>query len=125
MGRGWCLATPVPKWSALAGLIGMYKLVFFVPESNKDMVKQAVFAAGAGTIGDYEHCCWEVLGDGQFRPLPGANPHIGHVSQLEKVKEFRVELVCENCCIKEVITALKQAHPYEEPAYDVWRLEVF
>lgn len=103
----------------------MYKLAFFVPEEDAEAVKEAVFATGAGRIGDYEACCFQALGTGQFRPLAGANPHIGRVGDLEKVEELRVELVCEDALIRQAVTALKAAHPYEEPAYDVWRLETF
>ena len=72
----------------------MYKFVFFVPEDHLEPVKEAVFASGAGRIGDYEHCCFQSLGEGQFRPLEGAQPHIGNVGDIEKVVEYRVELVC-------------------------------
>ena len=100
----------------------MFKLVFFVPASHVESVKSAVFAAGAGRIGDYEHCAWQVLGEGQFRPLPGSNPFIGSQDVLEKVPEYRVELVCADACIAGAVAALKAAHPYEEPAFDVTRL---
>ncbi len=100
----------------------MYKLVFFVPVADKESVKQAVFAAGAGKIGNYDQCCWEVEGQGQFRPLPGANPAIGQLQNLEKVGEYRVEMVCEDHLIGAVVAALKGAHPYEEPAYECWQL---
>ena len=103
----------------------MYKLCFFVPESHLEPVKQAVFAAGGGRIGDYEHCCWQVLGQGQFRPGQGADPFIGTAGELETVAEYRVELVCEDELIADVVAALKAAHPYEEPAYDVLRLAEF
>ena len=103
----------------------MYKLCFFVPESHLEPVKQAVFAAGGGRIGDYEHCCWQVLGQGQFRPGQGADPFIGTTGELETVAEYRVELVCADELIAAAVAALKQAHPYEEPAYDVWRLADF
>ncbi|MCG8312307.1 MAG: YqfO family protein [Pseudomonadales bacterium] len=103
----------------------MYKLVFFVPADHKEAVKKAVFGAGAGKIGDYECCSWEVLGTGQFRPLSGANPYVGKQQQLEHVPEYRVEMVCADDLIQEVVVAMKRAHPYEEPAYDVWKLEVF
>ena len=103
----------------------MYKLCFFVPESHLEPVKQAVFAAGGGRIGDYEHCCWQVLGQGQFRPGQGADPFIGKAGELETVAEYRVELVCEDELIADVVAALKAAHPYEEPAYDVLRLAEF
>lgn len=101
----------------------MYKLVFFVPVEHKDTVKQAIFATGAGKIGDYDHCCWEVLGEGQFRPLAGANPFIGKTGDLETVAEYRVELVCADDLIQAAVQAMKAAHPYEEPAYDVIKLE--
>ncbi|HUH37123.1 MAG TPA: YqfO family protein [Spongiibacteraceae bacterium] len=103
----------------------MYKLCFYVPETHLEMVKAAVFASGAGRIGDYDQCCWQVRGEGQFRPLAGANPHLGEVGSVERVAEYRVELVCEDAWIAEAVRALKAAHPYEEPAYDVWRLENF
>lgn len=101
----------------------MFKLVFFVPEQHKEAVKQAVFATGAGKIGDYDQCCWEVLGQGQFRPLAGAQPFIGSADTLEAVAEYRVELVCRDELIQAAVAAMKTAHPYEEPAYDVIRLE--
>jgi hypothetical protein len=100
----------------------MFKLVFFVPASHVESVKSAVFAAGAGRIGDYEHCSWQVLGEGQFRPLQGSNPFIGSQDVLETVSEYRVELVCADACIADAVAALKAAHPYEEPAFDVTRL---
>jgi len=103
----------------------MYKLVFFVPEAHKSTVKQALFSAGAGKIGDYDQCCWENLGQGQFRPLAGANPYIGKAGKVESVAEYRVELVCEDNLIGAAVEALKNAHPYEEPAYDVIKLETF
>jgi hypothetical protein len=100
----------------------MYKLVFFVPESHLDSVKAAVFAAGAGRIGQYDQCCWQGLGQGQFRPLSGATPFIGSSNQLEILPEYRVEMVCADEHIGAAISALREAHPYEEPAFDVWRL---
>ena len=100
----------------------MYKLVFFVPESHVETVKSAVFATGAGAIGDYQECCWQVLGQGQFRPNGDASPFIGQPGELERVAEYRVEMVCADDLISMAVQALKQAHPYEEPAYDIWRL---
>ncbi len=100
----------------------MFKVVFFVPESHLDAVKSAVFAAGAGRIGNYDKCCWQVLGEGQFRPLAGSQPFIGEIGKLEQLSEFRVEMVCDNACIRLVVAALREAHPYEEPAFDVWQL---
>lgn len=101
----------------------MYKLCFFVPPAQVEQVKQAVFVAGAGRIGNYDCCSWQVLGQGQFRPLLGSNPHIGQQDSLEQVEEFRVEMVCAAEHIRAAVAALRAAHPYEEPAFDVWRLD--
>jgi hypothetical protein len=103
----------------------MYKLCVYVPQSHVEPVKVAMFQAGAGRIGDYEHCAWQVLGQGQFRPLAGSNPYIGKQDELERVLEYRVEMICDDDLIEAVVVALKRAHPYEEPAYDVMRLESF
>lgn len=100
----------------------MYKLCVFVPESHLETVKQAIFATGAGRIGDYDSCSWQSLGQGQFRPLQGSQPFIGQQGQIETVAEWKVELVCEDGLITAAIAAMKAAHPYEEPAYDVWQL---
>ena len=100
----------------------MKKLVFFVPQTHLEHVKTALFEVGAGRMGDYEHCCWQTLGAGQFKPMPGATPFIGQRGQLERVSEYRVELVCDDACIKEAVKALRHAHPYEEPAFDVINL---
>ena len=103
----------------------MYKIAFFVPADHKEKVKQAIFATGAGRIGNYDHCCWEVLGTGQFRALQGSNPFIGQQGVIETVQEYRVELVCEDHLVAAAVAALRAAHPYEEPAFDVWKLERF
>ena len=100
----------------------MYKLAFFVPASHVDVVKAAVFAAGGGRIGDYDHCAWQTLGQGQFRPLDGSQPYLGQTGQVEVVDEWKVELVVADELINAVVAALKNSHPYETPAYDVWKL---
>jgi structural hemagglutinin/hemolysin toxin protein RtxA len=97
----------------------MYKLCFYVPESHLEAVKTAVFAAGAGRIGDYDSCCWQVPGQGQFRPLDGSSPFLGQQGVVESVAEYRVEMVCETAFIKAAVAALLAAHPYETPAWDV------
>ena len=97
----------------------MYKLCFYVPESHLEVVKDAVFAAGAGRIGDYDCCCWQVAGQGQFRPLAGSSPFIGKEGEIEQLAEYRVEMVCEPARASQVVAALKNAHPYEEPAWDM------
>jgi structural hemagglutinin/hemolysin toxin protein RtxA len=103
----------------------MYKLCFYVPASHADDVKNAVFAQGAGKIGNYSCCAWQTLGEGQFMPLAGSHAFIGAQDQLEKVSEYKIEMICDDAHIKAVIAALKSAHPYEEPAYQVWRIEEF
>lgn len=103
----------------------MFKLCFYVPVTHVEIVKQAIFAAGAGRIGEYDSCAWQVLGAGQFRPLAGSKPFIGTQGDVEVVPEYKVETVCEADVIAAVVAALKAAHPYEEPAYQVWRLELF
>ncbi|WP_029935287.1 NGG1p interacting factor 3 protein, NIF3 [Thiomicrospira pelophila] len=103
----------------------MYKLIFFVPESTVEPVKAAIFKAGAGHQGDYDQCAWQAKGEGQFRPLKGSQPYIGKQNQLERVVEYRVETLVDSECVMAVIEALKQAHPYEEPAYEVIKLEAF
>jgi len=100
----------------------MYKLCFYVPEQYLNVVKSALFAAGAGRIGNYDSCCWQVLGSGQFRPLKGSTPFLGEPGKIHQVDEYRVEMICADEHLRSVVDALLQAHPYEEPAYDVTRL---
>jgi hypothetical protein len=101
----------------------MYKFCFYVPETHLEEVKQACFAAGAGRIGDYDRCAWQVRGEGQFRPLAASSPFIGKPGEIEYVAEYKVEMVCEDTLIAAVVKAMRAAHPYEEPAYDVCRVE--
>ena len=97
----------------------LLKLVVYVPASHLEAVKDALFAAGAGRVGDYDRCSWQVLGEGQFRALPGAQPFIGAVGALEQVAEYRLEMVLPRMALAAVVSALKTAHPYETPAFDV------
>lgn len=101
----------------------MYKICVYIPASHIEQVKNAMFAAGAGKIGNYGGCSWQVLGEGQFMPLTGSNAFIGSEGHLERVSEYKVEMVCEEQHIKNVVAALKQSHPYEEPAYQIWRID--
>ena len=101
----------------------MYQLCFYVPESQLESVKLAVFGAGAGRVGNYDCCAWQTQGLGQFRAGKGSQPYLGEQEKLETVTEFKVELVCEDEFVKAAVIALLHAHPYEEPAYSVWRLE--
>ncbi len=101
----------------------MYKLCFYVPESHLDAVKSACFGAGAGRLGNYDCCAWQVAGQGQFRPLEGSKPFLGSQNKIHVEPEYKVEMLCDGEHLQVVIQALRKAHPYEEPAYDVWRLE--
>jgi len=101
----------------------MYKLVFFVPESHKELVKQAVFAQGAGRYEAYDCCSWESLGTGQFKPLLGSQPFVGDQDKIEHVVEYRVEMICAADKVKMVLQALLRSHPYETPAYEVWPIK--
>ncbi len=94
-------------------------LVFYVPVEDTERVLGAVLAAGAGAVGDYRDCAFVAPGTGQFRPVAGARPAIGTVGDLVKVAEHRVELVLDRALRREVIAALRSAHPYEEPAFHV------
>ncbi|MGE4316149.1 NGG1p interacting factor NIF3 [Acinetobacter sp.] len=96
----------------------MLKLIYYVPESHLESTKNAVFDAGAGGIGNYEHCAWQVLGTGQFKPVKGANPFIGEVGELEQVEEWRVEIIVPEHQAANVAKALHASHPYEEPAFE-------
>jgi len=96
----------------------MLKLIYYVPESHLESTKQAIFSAGAGGIGDYEHCAWQVKGIGQFKPVKGADPYIGELGELEQVEEWRVETIVIEENAKTVAKALKASHPYEEPAFE-------
>ena len=101
----------------------LYKIELYVPESHLAAVKTAMFEAGAGRVGNYDCCAWQTRGEGQFRPLNGSTPFIGNQGQIETVIEYKLELVCEEPCLKAVIAALKRAHPYEEVAYTAIQTE--
>lgn len=102
----------------------MYLLCFFVPETHLETVKNAIFNAGAGELGNYKHCAWQTLGTGQFMPLDGSRAFLGEINTLEKVTEYKVDIMCDTKYIKAAVEALKQAHPYETPAYHVLVCEV-
>ncbi len=95
------------------------KLVVFVPVEDVERVLDAAAGAGAGAIGDYERCAWTTTGTGTFRPLAGAAPAVGEVGMVERVHEARLEVVLRRGLRSRVLRAVLQAHPYEEPAYDL------
>ncbi|ORM08711.1 Nif3-like dinuclear metal center hexameric protein [Prescottella equi] len=124
---------------ALAGALGLVatrplvpipdtatdKWVVMVPTTDTVRVREALFAAGAGELGDYRECSWTVTGDGQFRPLPGAAPTLGVVGEVEAVREDRVEVIAPRRSRARILAALRAAHPYEEPAFDVFETADF
>jgi dinuclear metal center YbgI/SA1388 family protein len=101
---------------------GLDKWVVFVPAGDADAVREAMFAAGGGHIGDYSRCSWSASGTGQFLPHDGAQPAIGSVGAVEYVAEDRVEIIAPARLRARLLTALRSAHPYEEPAFDVFAL---
>lgn len=103
----------------------MYKLNFYVPVEEKEKVKQALFDIGVGRYENYECCAYETLGTGQFKPINEANPTIGELDTLEKVQEYKVEMICSDALIKNAVRTLKENHPYEEVAYEVFKMEDF
>lgn len=103
-----------------------YKLIFFVPHPQLESCKEAIFSTGAGAFpgGKYTKCCFQTPGTGQFLPGNGANPNIGAVGALEHVEEMKVEILCVGReTMLNAVRALVKAHPYEEPAYEVYKLE--
>lgn len=99
------------------------KIVVFVPETHTDIVREAMGKAGAGVIGNYSFCSFSTKGIGRFKPEQGANPHIGEVGKFEEVAEERIETVCPKEKLQAVIKAIKEVHPYDEVALDVYPLE--
>jgi dinuclear metal center YbgI/SA1388 family protein len=100
-----------------------YKLVTFVPSEHLDALRAALAGAGAGGIGDYSDCSFAVAGEGTFRGGATTHPRVGRRGRFERVRELRLEMVCPAHRLVEVVAALRGAHPYEEPAFDIYRLE--
>ncbi len=98
------------------------KIVVFVPKSHLGIVLKTMGDAGAGVIGNYTHCSSTSRSVGRYLPMKGAHPTIGEVGKFEEVEEERVEMICPKEKAKEVITAMKKVHPYEEVAFDIYPL---
>ncbi|MEJ5265975.1 MAG: Nif3-like dinuclear metal center hexameric protein [Bacteroidales bacterium] len=101
----------------------LLKVVTFVPETHAAAVREALFEAGAGNIGDYDSCSYNVMGQGSFRGQEGTNPFVGEPMKLHFEPEVRIETICPRHILARVIRSLLEAHPYEEPAYDIYPLE--
>lgn len=99
------------------------KLVTFVPEQHADMLRNALFDAGAGHIGNYDACSFNNSGFGTFRAMEGATPYVGEVGKLHRENETRIETIYPSACQKAVIQTLLKSHPYEEPAYDIYPVD--
>lgn len=98
----------------------LVKVVVTVPEADADKLRQAIGDADGGQIGNYSHCSFSVKGVGRFLPKDGANPTIGQVGQPEEVIEERIEVTCEKAKLANIIQAIRQNHPYEEPVIDIY-----
>lgn len=98
------------------------KWVVYVPAENTDAVRAEMFGAGGGQIGDYSQCSWSTSGIGQFLPHEGASPAIGTVGSVERVAEDRVEVIAPSARRREILAAVRSAHPYEEPAFDIFSI---
>jgi len=105
--------------------IKMYKLNYYVPAHAKEETKNALFKIGVGKFDNYETCSWETLGTGQFKPIANAKPNIGQLDTLEILDEYKIELICHDELIEKAIETLKETHPYEEVAYEVFKMEEF
>lgn len=101
----------------------LYKLTVYVPNSHVEQVREALFKAGCGHIGNYSCCSFNIKGEGTFMPLEGTNPYVGKVNELEKVEEIKIETIVRSDDIKKAIEYMQKAHPYEEVAYDIYKLE--
>lgn len=101
-----------------------YKIVAYVPETHASLLREAMGRAGAGIIGNYSHCTFTVKGTGRFKPTEGANPAVGEVGKLQEVEEERIETVCTGEKLRDVLKAIKEVHPHEEPATDVYPIEI-
>ncbi|NLV22714.1 MAG: Nif3-like dinuclear metal center hexameric protein [Syntrophomonadaceae bacterium] len=100
----------------------LYKLVVYVPEEHETQVRQSITAAGAGHIGKYSDCTFRIQGTGTFLPREGSQPFIGATGQLEEVREYRLETIVSRNILDQVLDSMKQSHPYEEVAYDIYPL---
>ncbi|MBS4025676.1 MAG: Nif3-like dinuclear metal center hexameric protein [Clostridia bacterium] len=101
----------------------LYKIVVFIPHGHEDEVREALSKGGAGFIGNYSNCTYQIEGIGTFKPEEGTNPFIGQQGELEKAVEYRLETIVPEAKLPAAINAMLKAHPYEEVAYDVYLLQ--
>lgn len=96
---------------------------FYVPKSHVEEVKNAIFESGAGVIGEYTKCCWQVEGEGQFMPGADSSPVLGEKQKLHMLKEYKVEVICRRDLMEDILQKFLHAHPYETPAYFITNIE--
>lgn len=101
----------------------LYKFVVFVPKSHAKLIREVLGNEGAGFIGNYSHCTYNIEGIGTFMPLEGTSPYIGELNKLEEVEEVRIETVVEKKDLKRIVSKVLENHPYEEVAYDIYPLD--
>ncbi len=104
--------------------MSFYKIVVYVPIARADAVREAIGKAGGGAFGNYSFCSFSVKGTGRFLPGEGAHPAIGEVGKPQSVEEERIEVACRAEVVEDVLAAIRRVHPYEEPAIDVWPVEI-
>lgn len=102
----------------------VYKVAIHTPVDHAESVREAISEAGGGHLGDYSHCTFQIKGEGTFKPLDGSDPFIGQAGELEKVDELKIETIVKEKSLDSVIQSIITTHPYEEPAYDVYRVEI-
>jgi dinuclear metal center YbgI/SA1388 family protein len=119
----FCLGLAETRVLRVTGSDALEKIAVFVPEGHEDGVRQAMSAAGAGWVGNYSHCTFQVSGMGTFMPQAGTDPFIGEQGKLAKVGELRIETVFPSSLRNRVVEAMRKAHPYEEVAYDLYSLQ--
>ncbi|MEO6536247.1 MAG: hypothetical protein ABIT47_01010 [Candidatus Paceibacterota bacterium] len=102
-----------------------YKIVVYVPEENAEKLREVMASAGAGKIGNYSNCTFTIKGIGRSKPEEGANPAIGEIGRIQEIHEDRIETVCSADNLQAVLKAIRDNHPYEEPATDVYPIELF
>lgn len=102
---------------------GYKKIVVYVPVGYEEIVKTAMCNAGAGFIGNYSNCTFQMLGTGNFKPLDGTNPFIGEIGKIESAQEVRIETIAPEKLVNRIISAMLKVHPYEEVAYDIYPVE--
>jgi dinuclear metal center YbgI/SA1388 family protein len=100
------------------------KLVVFVPQTHQEQVRTALFNAGAGWIGNYSHCSFNIPGTGTFKPQEGTDPYIGQAGKLEQVNEVRIETIVPESVERKAVQAMLKSHPYEEVAYDLYPVDL-